>query len=128
MDTLSELCSKKDKEYLTGTYYKRRPVTTQDGAISFTYEQVDAHSREYRTIINNMLVEGVNTVIKTRASIDFKEKQYIVTQDGRFWQIVAVQENIQTPQSKQALRFFVDTAQTERVLRLVIKDNPWGLK
>ena len=89
---------------------------------------LDPHSREYRTIIGTLLVEGKNTAIKTRSAIDFKEKQYIVTQDGQFWQIVSVLENVQAEQSKQALRFFVETAQTEKTIRLIGKDNPWGIQ
>ncbi len=128
MDFLSEMCAKKDTEYLTGTWYKRKPVTTSDGGERFTYEMLDNRSREYRTIINTLLVEGKSTAIKTRAAIDFKEKQYIVTQDGQFWQIAAVSENIQAEQSKQALRFFTETAQTEKIIRLINKDNPMELK
>lgn len=128
MDFLSEMCARKDTEYFSGTYYKRRPTRPEDGGKTFTYEMVDPRSREYRTIIGNLLVEGTSTAIKTRSSIEFKEKQYIVTQDGKFWQIAAVTETIQTEQSKQALRFFVETAQTEKVIRLIGKNNPWELQ
>lgn len=128
MDFLSEMCSKKDTEYLTGTYYKRRPVEPSDSGEKFTYEMLDPRSREYRTIIGTLLVEGTSTAIKTRSAIDFKEKQYIVTQDGKLWQIVSVLENVQSEQSKQALRFFVETAQTEKTIRLIGKDNPWGIQ
>nr|DAL76791.1 MAG TPA: hypothetical protein [Caudoviricetes sp.] len=128
MDFLSEMCARKDTEYFSGTYYNRRPSKPSDVGEKFTYEMVDPRSREYRTIIGNLLVEGTSTAIKTRSSIEFKEKQYIVTQDGKFWQIAAVTETIQTEQSKQALRFFVETAQTEKTIRLIGKDNPWGLQ
>lgn len=128
MDFLSEMCARKDTEYLTGTWYKRKPVGTNDSGETFTYEMLDNRSREYRTIINTLLVEGKSTAIKTRAAIDFKEKQYIVTQDGQFWQIAAVSENIQAEQSKQALRFFIETAQTEKIIRLINKDNPMELR
>lgn len=128
MDFLSEMCARKDKEYFTGTYYARRPESNTDGGVEFSYEMIDNRSREYQTIMGNLLVEGLSTAIKTRAAIDFREKQYIATQDGRFWQIVSVDENIQAEQSKQALRFFKETAQTEKTIRLINKDNPQGLK
>lgn len=128
MDFLSEMCAIKDKEYLTGTYYKRVPVVPSDGGESFSYEVLDPHTREYRTIMNNLLVEGRNGAIKTRSAIKFKEKGYIVTQDGQFWQITAITENVQSDRSKQALRFFTETAQTEKTIRLIGKDNPWGLE
>lgn len=128
MDYLSEMCAIKDKEYLTGTHYARIPVKTTDAGDKFTYSLLDPRSREYRTIMTNLLVQGRTLAIKTRSSILFKEKGYIVTQDGQFWQIVAVMENPQNENSKQALRFFVETAQTEKTIRLIGVDNPWELK
>lgn len=128
MDFLSEICAKKSTEYLTGTYYKRLPVTSTDKGEPFSYEIVDARSREYRTILGNLVVEGRVAAIKTRAALDFAEKEYICTQDGQFWQITAMLENVQVDGSKQALRFFKDTALTEKVIRLIGKENPKNLK
>lgn len=128
MDFLSEMCAIKDKEYLTGTYYKRIPVSVNDGGEKFTYEVLDPHTREYRTIIGNLLTEGNITAIKTRSAIEFKPKGYVVTQDGKLWQITATTENVQSDRSKQALRFFTETAQTEKTIRLLGVENPRGLK
>lgn len=128
MDFLSEMCAIKDKEYLTGTYYKRITVTTSDGGEKFSYEVLDPHTREYRTVMNNLVVQGNIMAIKTRSTIKFKEKGYIVTQEGNLWQITAITENVQSNRSKQALRFFTETAQTEKTIRMIGVENPRGLK
>lgn len=128
MDFLSEFLSEKSREFLTGTYYKRRPVTMGDGGETFTYENIDAHTREYKTIIGTLLVEGRTAAIKTRSNIEFKVKQYIVTQDGQLWEINLVTENPQVKETEEALRIFKTTAKTEKIIRLVGVENPKGLK
>lgn len=76
MDFLSEFLAQKSREFLTGTYYKRRPVTNLDGGEAFSYENLDPHTREYKTIIGTLLIEGRTAAIKTRSAIEFKTKQY----------------------------------------------------
>lgn len=128
MDFFSDFCADKSREFLTGTFYKRRPLTTADGGISFTYETLDPHSREYKTLISTLLVEGRNTAIKTRSSLDFKIKNFIVTQDAQLWQIVSVLENPQNPATEEALRIFREAPAAEKIIRMVGIENPMSLK
>lgn len=128
MDFLSEFMSVKDKEYLHGSYYTRIPKTTSCAGKPFTYSIVDPHNREYRTLIGNLQTDGATLTIKTRATYKFREKQFIATQGGDFWEIVAVLTNPEVPESNEALRIFKSTAQTERVIRLINRDNPMHLK
>lgn len=125
MDILSEFCSRKDEEVLTAKYYPYYPKAQSDGYIPFTYNVLDAQTKEYRSLMSNLITtEGGNLALKTRASIDFMIKGYVLTQDGKFWVIEQVRENPINEQSKGALRFFKDTAQTERHLRLLRAENP----
>ncbi len=128
MDILSEICAIKDGEYLTGTYYSRQPKTTADAGEKFSYGILDPKSREYRTLVGNLWLEGKSLAIKTRSSINFVIKGYVAIQSGELYQIVATIENIETEQSRQALRFFKDTAQTEKIIRLIGVENPMELK
>lgn len=127
MDVLSEFLSIKDKKYLTGTYYARRPITASDSGESFEYEAINTHSQEYRTILNSILADNVVMGIKTVASLPFKIKGYVATQDGEFWQITAIQKAIQSAETEEALRIFRE-AETETVLSLIQVDNPFELK
>ena len=128
MDFFSEFMAIKDEEFLSGKYYIRRPKTTADRGKAFTYSIVDPKNREYRVLLNGLQTDGATLTIKTRAAYRFKEKQYVSTQSGELWQIIAVLLNPQTSESGEALRIFKDTAQTERVIRLIEVDNPMGLK
>ncbi len=128
MDFLSEFLAQKSREFLTGTYYKRRPVTNADGGEKFSYENLDPHTREYKTVIGTLLIEGRTAAIKTRSAINFKTKQFIVTQDGQLWEISLVTENPQVKETEDALRIFKTTAETEKVIRLVGIENPKGIK
>lgn len=128
MDFFSEFMAIKDKEYLSGTYYPRRPKTTANRGKPFTYSIVDPKSREYRVLLNGLQTDGATLTIRTRAAYRFKEKQYIATQSGELWQITAVIINPESEESNEALRLFKDTPQTERVIRLINADNPMGLK
>lgn len=124
MDLFSEFMAIKDEEYLTGYYYKSCPNTTADYGEEFTYQIVDPKSREYRALISNLQGDGATLTIKTRKDKGFKIKSFIKTQDGLFWQIVSNNVNPQVEESKESLRLFKDTAQAERVIRLIEIENP----
>lgn len=129
MDILSEFCSRKSEEVLSGKYYKFYPKSYSDNPIKFNYDILDPETKEYKNLMTNLITtDGGKLAIKTRASIDFMIKGYVLTQDGKMWQIDQSTENPINEQSKGALRFFVDTAQTERHLRLLRVDNPMDIK
>ena len=118
----------KDEEVLTGTYYKRRPLTLADGGDVFQYDIVDESDTSYSNILNNLQTEKSVQTIKTNDVCGFKVKGYVVTQDGLFWQITGILKKMVKPENKQALRILKQTIETEYILRLIEVDNPMGLK
>lgn len=126
VESIIEFLKIKDKECLTGIYYPRRPITANDGGQPFEYEIVDPHSRDYRTIMGNLLTDSVVTAIKTDDSSEFKIKGYIKTQDGLFWQISAVSVVPYTEETKEGLRLFKRVVE-EKVIRLLNVENPFDL-
>lgn len=127
MDFL-DLLTIKDEEVLTGTYYNRRPKTTADVGISFSYDIVDESDRNYSKLLDNLQTEQVMQTIKTNDLCGFKTKGYVVTQDGRFWTITGIIERLVKRENKQALRVLRQTIETEYVIRLLQVDNPMELK
>ena len=127
MDFL-DLLTIKDEEVLTGTYYKRRPKTTADEGISFSYDIVDESDRNYSKLLDNLKTEQVMQTIKTNDLCGFKTKGYVVTQDGRFWTITGIITRLVKRENKQALRVLKQTIETEYVIRLLQVDNPMELK
>lgn len=127
MDFL-DLLTIKDEEVLTGTYYNRRPKTTADVGISFSYDIVDVSDRNYSKLLDNLQTEQVMQTIKTNDLCGFKTKGYVVTQDGRFWTITGIIERLVKRENKQALRVLRQTIETEYVIRLLQVDNPKELK
>lgn len=118
----------KDEEVLTGTYYKRRPITTEDGGLPFSYDIVNESDKNYSTIISNLQTEQVVQTIRTNDLVGFKIKGYVVTQDGILWQITNIMKRLAKPENKQALRILKQTIETEFVIRLMAVDNPMELK
>ena len=118
----------KDEEVLTGTSYKRRPITTEDGGLPFNYDIVNESDKSYFTMLNTLETEQVVQTIKTNDLVGFKVKGYIATQDGKFWQITGIITRLVKPELKQALRILKNTIDTEYIIRLVAVDNPMELK
>lgn len=127
MDFL-DLLTIKDEEVLTGTYYNRRPKTTADEGISFSYDIVDESDRNYSKLLDNLQTEQVMQTIKTNDLCGFKTKGYVVTQDGIFWTITGIIKRLVKHENKQALRVLRQTIETEYVIRLLQVDNPMELK
>lgn len=118
----------RDHEYLTGVYFAYQPQTPNDVGISFTYEQVDPKSRAYAKIIGEIEDPLTTTAIKTDDYCGFEINGYVLTQSGELWIVSEVVKNVQTEETKEALRLFTETVQTEYLVRLVKTDNPWGLR
>lgn len=118
----------KDEEVLTGTYYKRRPTTTDDGGVTFNYDVVDESDRAYSALLNTLQTEQAMQTIKTNDLCGFKIKGYVVTQDGVLWQITSILKKIVKPENKQALRILKQTIETEYIIRLLAVDNPMELQ
>ena len=117
-----------DEEVLSGTYYARLPITSQDAGEPFQYDIVDDNDKTYSLLLNNIQTEQSIQTIKTSDASGFKVKGYVVTQDGALWQITGIIKKLSKPENKQALRILTETVESEYIIRLIQVDNPMGLK
>lgn len=126
MKDILNLLNPKSKFPCEGKYYKERPISPDNGAAMFNYSYVSTYSNTYRRLFANIQgVEG-QTVIRTDDQFNFKVHGYIVTQDGKTFEILQVEKDYQAAQ-QQAMRLFGTPVSTEYVLRLMKIDNPWGI-
>ena len=126
MDVLSILIPHGD-QVCTGTYYERMPNTPSDNGISFDYENVDTTEWHYQQLFANVPVKNATSAaIKTVEPLDWKAGSYIATQDGRFYSILAVQQDYKSA-SEQAFRHLSLVPGVHFVIRMTEKENPWGL-
>ena len=127
MDMLS-LLQPHQEQVFTGTYYEQLPSTPSVVSVTFDYNTVDPTSWHYQALFSQVVVsQSTSAAIKTKERIKWRVGGYIATQDGRFYEIIAVQEDFSSA-PRQAFRLFSDAAGTEYVIRLSEKDNPWGLR
>ena len=117
-----------DEEVLSGTYYARLPITSQDAGEPFQYDIVDDNDKTYSLLLNSIQTEQSIQTIKTSDASGFKVKGYVVTQDGALWQITGIIKKLSNPNNKQALRILTETVESEYIIRLIQVDNPMGLK
>ena len=126
MDILDFL-TEKDEGYFLGTYYGRRPKTTQDEGFEFSYNEVDNMSETVGSAISNLETPEERYTISTVERLLFSVKGYIVTQDGNLWQIEQKQTKPYKAQ-KEAFRLWKTSAKIETTLRLILVENGWALK
>lgn len=117
----------KDDDFFSGTYYARRPKTTQDVGIEFAYDIEDAQQDSRENVLSTLQTKRELFSIRTVEPIKFKIQGYVVTQEGEFWQIDSL---LKRPykQNKEVYRLFKNAPTVETVLRLVKVENPWQLK
>lgn len=126
MDVLSILIPHSE-QVCTGTYYEKLPNSPADNGVSFDYENIDMTEWHYQQLFANVPVKNATSAaIKTKEPKEWKVGSYIATQDGRFYSIIAVQQDFKKA-SDQAFRFLSLVPGVEYVIRLTQKENPWGL-
>lgn len=118
----------KDEEVLTGTYYDRIPLTSNDVGLHFQYDIVNESDKSYTTLLNTIETEQSLQTIKTNSSCGFKVMGYVVTQDGLLWQITGIIKKLVKQENKQALRILKESIETEYLIRLSEVANPMELK
>ena len=118
----------RDTDFLSGTYYERKPKKPGDNPVFFEYEMLDERSRAYSLIMGGLHADAVTCAIKTDYDLKWKIGSFVVTQDGEFWTISEVRKTIQIPENREALRVVKQSNNTEYAIRLVICDNPWNWK
>ena len=118
-------------EVLKGTYYTRRPKTTDDAGIPFGYSIIDESDRSIATLLNNIETARTIQTIKTDDDLPLPENTpfgYVVTQSEELWMIDGYITKVLVEENKQALRLLKKTNQTAQIMRLSKVQNPWGLK
>ena len=126
MNDILNLLNPKPQYPATGKYYKERPISPDDGAESFNYGYVSTYSNTYRRLFGNMQGNEGQTVIRTDDQCNFAVHGFIITQDGKAFEILQVETDRQAA-PPQAMRLFSTPVSTEYVIRLIAIDNPWGI-
>lgn len=122
MDYIDFLVDTTD-EYLTGYFYKKRPVSAEDGKITFKYKQLDPNSRVFGKVLGEVRADRANYAIKTNDQCGFNIGGYIVTQNGLIWQITEVVTNEEVKDGNDVLRWFKRAKNAECSVRMVQIDN-----
>jgi hypothetical protein len=126
-DILDVLIPHRD-EVFSGTYYAQLPNTPSATSATFDYNTVDPTEWHYQALFSQVMVaQSTSAAIKTKADLKWRVGGYIVTQDGRFYEIISVQQDYAAA-SKQAFRYLSVVSGVDFVIRLSEKENPWGLK
>ena len=127
MDFL-DITMTKDKQTLTGKYYKKYPNFPNDFCEVFNYEYVDTSSKSFQRIFGNVTENNATiTTIKTKNSIDFKVESFILLQNNKFYQILEVGEDYQSV-NREVYRYVNKVSGIEKTLRLTEIDNPYQIK
>ena len=126
MDLL-DLTTPHAREVCKGTYYDTMPKDATVTGKPFGYEYVDPTAWHYQQLFSNVKVsEATTAAIKSKTPLPWKAGSYVRTQDGRFYIVIACQQDYNAA-PRQAMRLFGNPAGTEYVIRLSEKDEPWGI-
>lgn len=110
-------------ERLTGYFYKRRPKTKEDGRLPFQYEQLDPNSKVFDKVLGNVRADRATYAIKTNDYSDFNVGGYIITQNGKIWEITEVITNEQVKGNNDALWWFKTAKNVECSVRMIEIDE-----
>ena len=117
----------REDEFFTGTYYSKRPKTTEDYGETFSYDIEDPQTESVENIIGAVETLAVRFSIKTIDSLAFKAKGYVVTQEEDLYQIESVEKRPKNGE-KDVYRLWKNPPRQEKILRMIKVQNPWGLK
>lgn len=106
-------------EYLTGYYYERRPVSQDDGRITFNYRQLDPNSKVFSTVLSNLRADRATYAIATNDFDGFKVGGYVVTQNDLIWEITEVISNEEVKGQNDSLRWFKKARGAEWSVRMI---------
>lgn len=106
-------------EYLTGYYYEHRPVSQDDGHITFNYRQLDPNSKVFSTVLSNLRADRATYAIATNDFDGFKVGGYVCTQNGLIWEITEVISNEEAKGQNDSLRWFKTARGAEWSVRMI---------
>lgn len=111
----------------TATYYDKPMNGPAEGAQTFSYKYVNPLSKTYQRMFGNIQSEGGEVTIRTNDQYNWHADGVIITQDGNCYKIVQVMTDYQSAE-EEAFRVLPVPVSTEYVLRMVVYQNPWGLR
>ena len=117
----------KNEYPFTGTYYRRRPKTTEDIGVEFNYDIVNNKTATKPNVLDALEVLDARLTVKTVEVVSFIVKGYIVAQDGDLWQIDSITTKI-SDKEKEAYRLWRKPTRKETILGLIKVQNPWNLE
>lgn len=115
-------------EYLTGMYYRRRPTSPLDGAVTFRYKQLDPNSKVFDKLLGELRKDASNYSITTNDDCKFIIGGYIRTQNGLLWEITSIISNEEVKGGNEALRWFKVAKNSEVSIRMVQVDDLWDVE
>lgn len=127
MANFFDFLTNREDEFFSGTYYKKRPKTTEDSGEVFSYDIEDPQTESVTNVIGGIETVTVRFSIKTIESIDFKPKGYVVAQEDDLYQIESVEKRPKNGE-KDVYRLWKNPPKQEKILRMIKVQNPWGLK
>lgn len=127
MDYL-EFANPKSRFTASALYFEHEVDDPTDGGQRFTYEYLDPLSHTYRKLFGNIQSTDGNgeLAIRTGTRLPYKQGAYIKTQDGKFFQIIQMQEDFSAAK-KQAMRILPIPVSVQYVIRMVQIEDPWEI-
>lgn len=123
-DLLNFIKPKKD-QFMTATFYLRRPILTSDIGVRFRYKKLDPKRQTFEQPLPNVYTEGSVTAISTNAALPFVVGSYVYLQDGGLYTIT----EIGTHEDNSAVHLmFKNCIDDEIVLRLLEVENEHELE
>lgn len=123
-DLLNFVKPKKD-QFMTATFYPRRPILTSDVGVKFRYKKLDPKRQTFEQPLPNVYTEGSVTAISTNAALPFVIGSYVCLQDGMLYTIT----EIGTHEDNSAVHLmFKNCIDDEIVLRLLEVENEHELE
>lgn len=117
-------------EYLTGVFYRRRPISRDDGGVTFNYKQLDPNAKVFEKLLGELRKDTVNYAIKTNDDYAFNVGGYIQTQNGLLWEItdIVADEEVKEKGGNEVLRWFKTAKNREISIRMIQIDDLFNIQ
>lgn len=115
-------------EYLTGVFYKHRPMSKEDGGATFRYKQLDINAKVFGKVFGELRNDRTTYAIKTNDDCNFMVGGYIETQNGLLWEISELITNEEVEGNNETLRWFKTAKNAEISIRMVQVDDLYNLR
>ena len=122
---LLDIMQPQSEQTAEAEFFKSRPLSALDGAVTFSFSYVDPHSKSYGRIMGSN-IQASTLAIRTKQRLDIVVgKSRVRLPDGIMYIIDQVMTDYsQVPQ--QALRLWGAPVGAPRLLRLTQIEDAWG--